>query len=201
MHRQTSLAADAAEAAVGARLRAARLAQRRSLTDVAAAARLTKGFLSRLERGQTNASVAALVRLCDALDIPPGRLFEAPPVGEVVRAGAYPPFSFGGDGLVEHLLTPRGERRLQAIISQIEPGGGSGEEQYALTSDVEFVFVLAGRLEITFEHEVTQLGPGDAFTYPPGTRHSFRSLEQDGPTRVLWVVSPALRDDGAAELR
>ena len=57
---------------VGARLRAARLAQRRTVAEVAEAAGLTEGFLSRLERDRATASVAALVRLCAALDLAVG---------------------------------------------------------------------------------------------------------------------------------
>ena len=85
-----------------------------------------------------------------------------------------------------------GERRLQAILSEVAPGGGSGEETYALPAEVEFVFVLEGDLEVTVGGEVTTLGPGDAFTFSPGTEHGFRSLRTDGTTRVLWVFAPAL---------
>ena len=179
---------------IGGRLKAVRQARRLTLTDVAEASGLTKGFLSKLERDQASASVAALVRVCGALAISPGSLFEAAPGGEAVRAGSYPPIAFGGRGLTEFLLTPSGERRLQAILSEIAPGGGSGEEAYALPAEVEFVFVLEGDLEVTVAGEVTALGPGDAFTFSPGTEHGFRSLRTDGVTRVLWVFAPALPD-------
>ena len=74
-------------APIGARLRAARLAARKTMAEVAAEAGLTKGFLSKLERDLANVSVVSLMRLCDALGIPVGSLFE-PPKGEVVRAGS-----------------------------------------------------------------------------------------------------------------
>ena len=182
---------------IGERLKSARRARRLTLTDVAEASGLTKGFLSKLERDQTSASVAALVRVCAALGISPGSLFEAPSGGETVRAGSYPPISFGGQGLTEYLLTPAGERRMQAILSEIAPGGGSGEETYALPADVEFVFVLEGDLQVTVGGEVTVLGAGDAFTFSPRTEHGFRSVRVDGVTRVLWVFAPALSDGRA----
>jgi transcriptional regulator with XRE-family HTH domain len=181
-----------ARPAIGARLKLARQAQRRTLAEVAGASGLTKGFLSKLERDQANASVAALMRVCATLGIAPGSLFEAPPSGEVVRHGAYPPIEFGGTGMAEYLLTPSGERRIQAILSEIVPGGGSGDEAYSLPVDVEFVFVLAGRLELAFDGEVVELRRGDAFTFPPSVQHAFRSLEARGTTRVLWVLAPAL---------
>ncbi len=182
---------------IGGRLKAVRLARRLTLGEVAAASGLTKGFLSKLERDQATASVAALVRVCAALDISPGSLFEAAPSGEVVRAGAYPPISFGGRSLTEFLLTPAGERRLQAILSEISPGGGSGDETYALPAEVEFVFVLEGSLEVVVEGEVTVLAAGDALTFLPSVEHGFRSLRTDGTTRVLWVFAPALSEGRA----
>ncbi|HEY0358203.1 MAG TPA: XRE family transcriptional regulator [Mycobacteriales bacterium] len=180
---------------IGARLKAAREARRRTLADVAEAAGLTKGFLSKLERDRANASVAALLRVCESLGLAPGSLFEAVPVGEVVRRGAYPAIEFGGAGMREYLLTPPGERRVQAILGELDAGGGSGGETYALPADVEFVFVLDGRLEITVDGQVTRLGGGDAFTFAPSRQHSFRAT---AATRVLWVISPALPADGRA---
>jgi transcriptional regulator with XRE-family HTH domain len=180
---------------IGARLKAAREARRRTLADVAEAAGLTKGFLSKLERDRANASVAALLRVCASLGLPPGSLFEDAPGGEVVRRGAYPAIEFGGAGMREYLLTPPGERRVQAILGELDAGGGSGGERYALRADVEFVFVLDGRVQLTVEDEVTELGPGDAFTFAPSRQHSFRAPE---PARVLWVMSPALPADGRA---
>src|SRR5579859_3841180 len=181
------------ETRIGAQLRAARLASRRSMAEVAEASGLTKGFLSKLERDLTSVSVASLMRLCDALGISVGSLFQASK-GEVVRNGEYPPINFGGDRVREYLLTPAGEKRVQALLSVIEPGGGSGDEPYALPTDVEFVFILAGRLEIVVAGERLVLDEGDAFTFPSSAEHTFKVPASAGPTRVLWVFSPALPD-------
>lgn len=180
-------------AQIGAQLKAARMARRKTLAEVADESGLTKGFLSKLERDQASASVASLMRLCDALGISVGALFNASP-GEVIRHDAYPRINFGGTGMVEYLLTPHGERRMQAILSEIEPGGGSGDEDYSLPADVEFVFVLDGRLFVTLHDEEILLEQGDTLTFPPHTPHTFRSANTEGRTKVLWVFSPALPD-------
>ena len=182
-----------AGAGIGPQLRAARLAARKSMAEVAEQSGLTKGFVSKLERDLANVSVASLIRLCAALDISAGSLFQ-PSRGEVIRHDAYPPINFGGSGVREYLLTPSGEKRMQAILSDIEPGGGSGAEPYALPADVEFVFVLAGQLEIIVAGQLTILDEGDVFTFPASTEHTFRVAAGTGPTRVLWVFSPALPD-------
>jgi transcriptional regulator with XRE-family HTH domain len=182
---------------LGHRLREARRAQRKTLAQVAEQSGLTKGFVSKLENGQASASVASLVRLCEALGVPMGALFE-PTSGQVVRHDAYPPIEFGGAGLSEFLLTPGSERRVQAILSEIEPGGGSGDATYTLPTDVEFVYVLSGRVRLDWADEAAgpvELGTGDAFTFPAANGHAFRAVGSD-PATVLWVVTPALPDGG-----
>ena len=181
-------------AGLGVRLREARRAQRKTLAQVAEQSGLTKGFVSKLENGQASASVASLVRLCEALAVPVGALFE-PTAGQVVRRDSYPPIEFGGAGMREYLLTPGSERRVQAILSEIEPAGGSGDATYTLPTDVEFVFVLSGRVHIDMPAGPVELGAGDAFTFPAVNPHAFRALGPD-PAQVLWVVTPALPDGG-----
>ncbi|HZT92877.1 MAG TPA: XRE family transcriptional regulator [Gaiellaceae bacterium] len=178
-------------AAIGGRLKAARLARRKTLTEVAVASGLTKGFLSKLERDQANASVASLIRLCDVLEISVASLFEAP-TGELVRRSEYPRINFGGEGMREFLLTPRREQRLQAILSEIEPAGGSGDELYTLPAEIEFAFVLAGRLLVRVEDRELVLEEGDTLTFPAQSPHGFRNADDAAPARVLWVFAPAL---------
>lgn len=179
---------------IGERLRAARAARRKTMAEVAEGAGVTKGFLSRLERDQANASVAVLMRLCGVLDLPVSSLFEPAPAGTVLRRGEYPVINFGGNALTEYMLTPRGEHRVSVILGEIEPGGGAGDEHYSLPGDVEFAMVLEGDLRLTFDNEprVVELQAGDAFTFHPGEKHTFRATG-DG-CRVLWVFSPGLSD-------
>src|SRR6201993_4288266 len=96
---------------IGAQLKAARLAARMSMAEVAEQAGLTKGFVSKLERDLGNVSVASLIRLCDAPGLSVGSLFQAP-TGEVIRHAAYPPINFGGKNMTEYLLTPSGGKRV-----------------------------------------------------------------------------------------
>src|SRR6516162_8932649 len=153
---------------IGAQLKAARLAARMSMAEVADQAGLTKGFVSKLERDLVNVSVASLIRLCDALGISVGSLFQAP-TGEVIRRDAYPPINFGGKNMTEYVLTPSGEKRVQALLSDIEPGGGSGDDPYPLPADVEVVFVLAGQLQVTVPGRRTPRNQGDPFPFRANT--------------------------------
>jgi|SRR5882762_2279680 len=54
---------------LGETLRGRRLRQRRTLREVSAAARVSLGYLSEVERGQKEASSELLASICDALDV------------------------------------------------------------------------------------------------------------------------------------
>ena len=188
---------------IGSRLKAARQSKRLTLEYLAESCGVTKGYLSKLERDHVNASVATLIKVCAVLEIPVGSLFENASAGEVVRADARPQISFGGERMSEFLLTPSNERRIQVLMSEIEPGGGSGREYYSLPVDVNFVHVLEGGLRVSFEGGRTDQGSesvdaedvvlqvGDSFTFAPRHNHSF-SAEGAVRAKVLWVLNPAL---------
>lgn len=55
---------------IGDTLRARRLAQHRTLREVATAANVSLGYLSEIERGQKEASSELLGAICDALGLP-----------------------------------------------------------------------------------------------------------------------------------
>src|SRR3954453_3709519 len=61
--------------ALGAVLRRRRIAQGRTLRDVAAAARVSLGYLSEIERGQKEASSELLAAICAALNVPLSDIF------------------------------------------------------------------------------------------------------------------------------
>ncbi len=179
-----------AELRIGPRLRRARLAGGLTLAEVAGATGLTKGFISQLERDMTSASVASLVKVCEVLRISVGALFE-PPSASLTRADEAPRINFGGVGLVEALLTPRGTSDLQVIRSVIEPGGGSGEEPYGLDAKAEVAYVLEGALVVALEGEEFRLGAGDALTFSARVPHAWHNPSADERAVTLWVLAPS----------
>jgi transcriptional regulator with XRE-family HTH domain len=175
---------------IGARLRAARLAQRMTIEAVAAASGLTKGFVSRLERDAASPSVASLVAVCEVIGLRVGDLFD-PPTTAVVRSGQGRPISFGATKAVERLLTPGTQQQLEVIHTVMEPSGHGGAELYSLDCAVEFVYVVEGSLELVLETETETLSGGDAMTFPGRLPHTWRNASASEPCEVLWVLSPA----------
>lgn len=176
---------------IGARLRAARLAQRMTIEAVADATGLTKGFISRLERDSASPSVASLVAVCEVIGLRVGDLFD-PPDTAVVRAGQGRQINFGARDAEERLLTLGTQQQLEVIHCAIEPGGrGGGDELYTLDCDTEFAYVVAGALEVVVEDEKITLRAGDAMTFPGRTPHTWRNASPSEAAEVLWVLSPA----------
>jgi transcriptional regulator with XRE-family HTH domain len=62
---------------IGEELRRRRQDQGRTLRDVSAAARVSLGYLSEIERGQKEASSELLAAICTALDVPLSQLLGA----------------------------------------------------------------------------------------------------------------------------
>lgn len=176
----------------GGLLRERRRALDLTLNDVSARTGLTKGFLSDVERDKTSPSVASLVSLCDALDLPIGELFSASQ-NVLVRAAERQPIKFGGMGVSDHLLTPSRGARMQAIWSEIAPGGTGGDQLYSLRAEEELVLVIHGELALNIEGEETVLQEGDAMTFDPRRPHSFRNSSDVTPTTALFVMTPPPR--------
>lgn len=175
---------------IGGRLRATRLARGLTLGQVAGAAGLTEGFVSKLERDQVSPSVASLVAVCEALGLRVGELFE-PPTSAIVRAGEGALINFGGVNAREYLLSPGSQSHIEVLHSIIDPLGSGGEELYALDTEIEFVYVLKGQFEVILGPTVHSLAVGDAITFRGREPHTWRNPSTSEPAEVLWVLSPA----------
>ncbi|MBO1901810.1 helix-turn-helix transcriptional regulator [Leucobacter weissii] len=173
---------------IGAKLRSSRLAQGLTLDQLAEAAGLTKGFLSRIERDDTMPSVPALVQVCQALSLPVGALFEAPEIQHLALSDA-PRINMGGTGVEERLVTPREEDRVQVIRSSLDPRADGGDELYTVNCSVESLHVISGAVELLFAHDRRQLSAGDTLTFPGRVPHTW----QAGPegAEIVWILIPA----------
>lgn len=184
---------ESARPPIGPRLRRARRERRLTIEQLATATGLTKGFVSQVERDQASVSVASLLRICEALGIRVGDLFEEEQYGHV-PAGSRLPLHFGGTGVRDFLLTPRSNRRLQVIHSTVAPGGTSeegGEPPYRTVSDAQFIHVLAGEFEITLDGEAIRLRVGDSLTFTGREARSWRNPGEE-PAELLWMLTPSL---------
>lgn len=177
---------------IGHLLRERRRSLNLTLAATAEAVGVTKGFLSDVENDKAAPSVTSLVRVCDVLGLAVGSLFKEQR-SRIVRAADRTQIRFGGEHLLDYLLTPSGISGLMVVWSEIEPGGGGGKEFYSLPSEDSFALVFSGNVEFAFANEKFVLGAGDAMTWKSQTPHTFRNSSRRDPAVVLFVMAPAPR--------
>jgi transcriptional regulator with XRE-family HTH domain len=189
MSSQTDI--DGARVDVGERLRAIRRLRRITLKTVAERAELSESFLSQVERGRANASVASLRRISAALGVNVADLFE--PNGSVsrprvLRREARPTLTFGTLGQ-KFMLTPRPLEHLQVILGEFDAGGSTGDEAYTHGDSEELLVVLAGIVSLQLGTEIFELSTGDSIDYRSSTPHRLTNLGGDR-AEVMWIISP-----------
>lgn len=176
---------------VGERLRAIRTLRRLTLRTVAERTGLSESFLSQVERGRANASVASLKRIAAALGVNVADLFE--PNGSrsrprVLRRESRPALAFGTLGR-KYMLTPRPLEHLQVIVGELEAGGSTGDEPYTHGNSEELLVVLAGVVHLQLGTEVFELREGDSIDYRSSTPHRLTNAG-DETAEVMWIISP-----------
>src|SRR5438128_7787231 len=151
-----------AEVDVGERLRAIRHLRRATLKTVAVRAELSESFLSQIERGKANASIASLTRIAAALGVNVADLFEphssrAHP--RVLRRSNRPALAFGNLGR-KYLLTPRPLEHLEVFVGELDPGGSTGDEPYTHGDSEELFVVLCRRVHPPLEERLYEIEHG-----------------------------------------
>jgi DNA-binding transcriptional MerR regulator/mannose-6-phosphate isomerase-like protein (cupin superfamily) len=179
-------AAHSGTAAIGPQLRRLRAQRGRSLAEVAAAAGISIGFLSALERSQMSASVGTLRRLARYYRTNILDFFDAtemntrlvrPPKRKVLDAGP---------GVRMELLA-WGNKVMEPHLFRIAPEAGSGEP-YTHEGE-EFLFVLRGELQIALDGEEYHLKRGDSFYFESATPHHWKNPGRS-EAWLLWVNTP-----------
>src|SRR5690242_4132677 len=174
---------------LGERLRAIRHLRRKTLKEVAGAAGLSESFLSQLERGRTNATIATLQRLATALGIDVSDLFGASmPRPRVLHKDVLDFVAWGRLGR-KALLTPKPFHSLEIVLAQFEPGGSTGDEPYTHGDSEEVLIVLDGRVHVQLAADVYEIAAGDSVHYQSSTPHRVANAG-DEVAEVLFVISP-----------
>jgi transcriptional regulator with XRE-family HTH domain len=174
---------------LGERLRAIRQLRRRTLKEIAGAAGISESFLSQLERGRTNATIATLQRLSTALGIEVSDLFATnAPRPRVLRSGARE-FVAWGDAGRKALLTPKPFHSLEVVVARFEPGGSTGDEPYTHGDSEELLLVIEGEVHVQLGTEIHELATGDSVHYQSSTPHRV-SNPGDETAEVMFVISP-----------
>lgn len=181
------------EEALGVQVRALRRQLDLTVSDLAAAASISIGMLSKIENGQISPSLGTLQSIASALNVPITTLFSA---FEERRDCS---FVRSGQGVII-------ERRGTKVGHQYELlghglGGDIVVEPYLITlsqgaapytefrhAGVEFIYMLTGEVNYRHADRTYHLRPGDSLMFDSGAAHGPESLMVTPMTYLSVIV-------------
>lgn len=171
-------------------LRAARLARRLPLREVAAATKISASFISLVENNKSDITIGRLTRLLDYYGVKLTDLLGTRHHGDagLVRREEQRRIPSPSERIDFLLLTPDSERTMMPMIVAFEPGAHLAEQ--GRHPGEEFVHVLEGTLALEIEGNEHILEEGDSAYYPAERAHLFRNASDATPLRIICVNSP-----------
>ena len=179
---------------LGRQIRDLRRAKRVTIPELARRIDRSVGWVSQIERGLSQVSIAALHQIAAALQVQVAWFFaqgETPAADEqglVVRRGHRRTLDFHGSGVHEEILSPHLSGQLLLVESTFAPGASTGDRDRERRGE-EAGLVLSGTLELQVDGRTLRLNPGDSFAF---TRQGPHRCHNPGevPAVVLWVITP-----------
>lgn len=171
----------------GARLRELRLLRGWTLEELAARSSLSKAFLSRLESGGRQASIAVALTIARIFNVSLASLFESRLEPCVIVRGA-DAFEKRINGLKYIPLSHAGRFFNLQPIKVIVPVSRRGDEHYHHDGE-EWIYVLSGTLTLSLAGKTYDLKPGDAAHFDSRLPHRLIANGKKD-AEVLLVASP-----------
>ena len=178
---------------LGTRLHSLRTERDWTLEELSKRADLSSPYLSRLEAGERQPSLAALISMAQAFEIPIAALFEqSQPVSRiaVTKAGSGQPHISSG-AMYTPLTGKRDRTHLNAVLLDV-PVARADKSMNRHDSE-EFVYILSGTAILIVGDETVTLGVGDAAHYDAREPHRMDGL--GGKARALLVATTAPKSE------
>lgn len=179
---------------LGHQIRDLRRAKGVTIPELASRIDRSVGWLSQIERGLSEITIAALHQIAAALEVQVSWFFAqgaAPPddeLGLVLRRRNRRTLDFHGSGVHEEILSPTLSGQLLLVESTFAPGASTGDRDRERRGE-EAGLVLSGTLELRVDGRSLRLEAGDSFAF---TRTGPHRCHNPGPVPavVLWVITP-----------
>ena len=178
---------------IGDRIRRMREAQALSREEVCRMAGLSPERLGAFEEGAEVPSIGVVIKLSRVLGSRMEGLLHGGATSSqaltVNRAARPPGFEYGDtdQGYTYRMLTRPGTpgHAMEPFLLTFHPGGADARP--ISHEGQEFVYVLEGEIELSYDGETCTLGPGDSVYLDASRPHLFRGLG-DAPSRMVAVV-------------
>lgn len=181
---------------VGEKIRKVREIKNLSQEDLAIRSKLSKELIVRIEENKDLPFLAPLMRISRSLGVPLSTfLDDAVELGPVIyrRGLAKPNLNFLNQKSPEPcdlnftpLASDKTGRHMEPFIVDVKP---CTSEVYQMSSHEgeEFIYVLAGEIEIKYGEETYRIAQGDSIYYDSIVEHHVHSADKN-PSRVLAVL-------------
>lgn len=177
------------DAELGIRVATFRQLRGMSLRALAAAAGVSSSFLSQLENGRTNASIASLRKIASALGVSPAQLLDSTGghTRGVLRAADRPHVPL--DGASKYVIALPPLRNLEVYAGTFDPGGSTGADPYAHGNGQEVFIVVRGSVVLELAGERYSMSKDDSIEFLSSVPHRIVN-DADEPAEVIWICSP-----------
>ena len=176
---------------IGNKIRALRQRLKLTLDEAAAAAGISKPFLSQVERGRATPSITSPVGIAKALGVTMQYFVDTPTEAKsVCRSQKLQYFSFANSASSFARLTNLADgRKLDAIFVKMPTGQPLSE----VTSHAgeEFLYVMSGEVPLTLDWRTFSLKAGDTAHYESTVPHAWGNTANEEAV-IVWVGTPRL---------
>lgn len=148
---------------VASRVKDLRAARGLTLDQLAALSGVSRAMISRIERAEASATAVLLVKLGAALGVTLGDLFETPqPATDPVRRASETPVRRDPEnGYSRRNVAPANASGTNIVDVTLPAGARVAYDNLVTIAVEQFVWVLEGRLVLSYEGLVTELEAGD----------------------------------------
>lgn len=177
-----------------------------TLAQVAERAGVSASYVSQVERGVANPTLASLKTLAEVLGFTVGSLLDGsgapnggaeenrPRVQEVddevsvLRAGQRRRVVYPGSHIANELLSPNLRKQMEVIWVEAPVGSGSGGHPHQHEGE-ECGVVIAGQMQFWVGDQQWVLHSRDAIYFPSHLPHRWESVG-DEDLVAIWIITP-----------
>lgn len=171
------------------RLRRLRLERGWTLERLASETALSKPYLGRLEAGERQPSLAALLAVSRAFGVSVADLVVEDEAADEVVIRGDDATERRGNGLRYRPLSPRASRGLLEAMRVVVPADRPRGQLYEQPGE-KWLYVLSGRLCLELNETQAELGPGDAAQFDGRVPHRLAAAGEED-VELLFVSGAA----------
>ena len=172
---------------VGKKIKKERLKKKMSLDRVANETGLSTDYLKEIEAGRKIPPVGTLLQLAKALEIDSGFFLREQESSLRKRIKAYTKRT---ENYAYTTLTPGAESKhlkaFKVTIDAMQDHKGVGYQH----EGEEFVYVLAGKIELTVGDHINRLDMGESLHFNSGIRHKLRNIGEEKAELLVVIYGP-----------